>query len=264
LYLGGTYLVGYAAGASSLGQLASVSFGGHLLFFLVPANLLLYGLNDLFDADTDAANPKKEDKEHRVVAEERRIVAIGVTACTGLLVLLIAVASSTFERFMLLAFLALSVGYSVPPLRFKARPLLDSASNVLYALPGFLAYYQASGKMPSVNALVAAWCWTAAMHLFSAVPDIESDKRVRITTSAVLLGWRGSLISCCVLWAVAAAALLASGALWPWSLLGVVYPSIPLGLLFGSPSSVERVYWRFPVINGVVGGIGFFLAVPKA
>ncbi|GMV36589.1 MAG: hypothetical protein AMXMBFR61_10970 [Fimbriimonadales bacterium] len=263
LYLGGTYLVGYAAGASELRDLASPLFAWYLIFFLVPANLLLYGVNDLFDTDTDSQNPKKQLREHRVSGEERRVVAIGVAICAGLLIALVVLASSAFERVMLAAFLALSIGYSVPPLRFKARALLDSCSNVLYALPGFLGYYQASGSLPVAPAVIAAWCWTAAMHLFSAVPDIESDRRVGLQTTATMLGPHGSLIACSILWTTAAVILIASGTLWPWSLGSIVYPAIPLALVSAPPCVVERAYWRFPLINGLVGGLAFLLVVPK-
>ena len=59
LYIFGPYLVGLAAGASSrvdFLRFDALLFG---LYFLFPANLLIYGINDIFDFETDRRNPKK-------------------------------------------------------------------------------------------------------------------------------------------------------------------------------------------------------------
>jgi 4-hydroxybenzoate polyprenyltransferase len=78
LYLGGTYMIGFAAGADSFSLFLSPLFVLHLLFFLTFANLFLYGINDLSDTDTDRFNRKKGSKEVRLSDHRKGIVKSAV------------------------------------------------------------------------------------------------------------------------------------------------------------------------------------------
>ncbi|MDO8056059.1 MAG: UbiA family prenyltransferase, partial [Candidatus Hermodarchaeota archaeon] len=135
LYLGGTYLIGYMIGITTIFELLNPFFALNLFFFLFPANVFLYGVNDYYDEDTDIFNPKKDDKEYRVTAKDRRtlIALILVSFLYGLLLLIIHpdnIARLLFGIFLLLSFL-----YSAKPIRFKARPFIDFMSNFLYVMP---------------------------------------------------------------------------------------------------------------------------------
>src|SRR6478736_6888990 len=46
------------------------------LFFLVPYNLAMYGINDVFDAASDAANPRKGGAEGALLRPERHRLVI--------------------------------------------------------------------------------------------------------------------------------------------------------------------------------------------
>ena len=76
---------------------------------------------------------------------------------------------------------------------------------MLYVMPGILAYYMASGGLPSLWLVVAGFLHIAAMHLFSAIPDMDCDSKAGITTTAVLLGERPSLLLCLAFWSGLAA-----------------------------------------------------------
>lgn len=41
-------------------------------YFLIGVNILIYGVNDLADEDTDALNDKKGDYEHQLKTQERK------------------------------------------------------------------------------------------------------------------------------------------------------------------------------------------------
>lgn len=155
-------------------------------------------------------------------------------------------------RILLGAFLLLSFFYSAPPLRFKARPLIDSISNILYIVPGVIAYVHVNHALPPTNIIIAVSLWTWAMHLFSAIPDIEPDAQAGIKTTAVVLGKRGSLLLCAFYWGIGAYALNTSGI---HRGIGAMYASIPLALLMlGSKKTlIEKVYWKFPLFNALVG-----------
>ncbi len=259
LYLAGPFLLGYTAGIPDVARLQSPLFWGLMCVFLFPANLLLYGINDLCDRDTDRLNPRKGTLELGLRQSQERALLIGVAVSAILLAGTLFWLPSPLTRWLMLAFVALSVAYSAPPFRLKGRPVLDSASNILYAVPGFLGYGISSGRPAPLEAVLAAVLWTAAMHLYSAIPDIESDVRAGLVTSATALGHHRALIACAVLWAGAAGMLTALGVLWPWCLLAWCYPAAPLVLLARPREDVARAYWYFPWVNAGLGMLAFFL-----
>ena len=265
LYLGGTYLIGYAIGTTTLIQFLNPFFAIQLFFFIFPANVFLYGVNDYYDEDTDIFNPKKDDKEYRVTSQDKRnlLALILSSFILGIILMLLQpdiVAMTLFGIFLLLSFL-----YSAKPIRFKARPFLDFMSNFLYVIPAILAFYQLRFFLPPLLPLFAAFMWTSAMHLFSAVPDIEADKQANVKTTAVLIGAIPSLVLCFSFW-LTFAIILVFITPWnaPWNLLMFVYPAIPLYLLLKRNANIERVYWFYPYWNAIFGLILFFsVTIPK-
>src|SRR6056297_3228728 len=81
LYLAGPVLVGVAYGASGVADLFAPAGVALFAYFLVPANVYLYGVNDAFDADIDAQNPKKTGEDAR---EERFRGGLAVTAVVAI------------------------------------------------------------------------------------------------------------------------------------------------------------------------------------
>ncbi len=247
LYLAGPVIVGVAYAASSPSELFSPIAVALFVYFLLPANVFLYGVNDVFDADVDAENPKKSDREVRYRGE--RIVpalvvfaaAVGI-AFVPLLPPIGAVAMG--------GFLALSVAYSAPPFRFKTVPFVDSLSNGLYVLPGVVAYAAVAGGAPPIGAVVGGWLWTMGMHTFSAIPDIDPDRAAGIRTTATVLGERRTYGYCAGCWLGAA---ILFGVVHP--LFAVVLAVYPVFGVWVARSSVDvgRAYWWFPAINGAVG-----------
>jgi 4-hydroxybenzoate polyprenyltransferase len=253
-------VVGYALGASSLQDFFRLEYFVFLLYFFLPANILIYGVNDYFDRDTDALNPKKDGMEHRVAESERDVLARAIRAVLVISAALMLMLDLT-AALLFLGFLLLSYFYSAPPLRFKGRPFLDFSSNMLYIMPGVLAYYLASGDLPSIWLVAAGFLHIAAMHLFSAIPDIQCDRQAGVITTAVLIGKRASLLLCLLLWSgLAALALVLSGFHY-LSFLALLYPAVPLSLLAFRSWRIERVYWYLPYLNTILGGMLFTVLV---
>ena len=194
-YVAGPFTVGCIWGAQRATALLTPEFFAYLLYFLLPANVFLYGVNDYWDHDTDRLNPKKGDKEYLVDPSERTTLKVVLIAIT-VISLALMVFQSWGQRLVFGAFLFLSYFYSAKPLRFKATPILDSTSNFLYALPGVFGYLLFTGKLPPTIIMLAALLHSSAMHLFSAIPDIEWDRDVNLMTSAVKIGERGSVYIC--------------------------------------------------------------------
>lgn len=246
LYLAGPFLIGLGR---HIEPLAIYGF----FYFLIPANIYLYGVNDLADYDTDSHNDKKTKKEVRTTSKKSRtIITYAVIASTALSLPLFIFGNSTVQL-TTLSFLILATLYSMPPARFKALPIIDFASNVLYIFPGLVAYGFVTNQLPSSTIIIAGALWTWAMHLYSAIPDIEPDKKAGIQTSAVFFGKDISLLICTVFWL--GGILLGSYIHTLILLLGIIYPIIPLVLYFKNARRrlIEKVYWYFPFMNGILG-----------
>ncbi|MEF8819397.1 MAG: prenyltransferase [Haloferacaceae archaeon] len=248
-YLAGPVVVAVAYAADTVADLFAPLAVGLFVYFLLPANVLLYGINDVFDADVDEENPKKEAKEVRF--EGDRFVVAAVVVC-GLAGLALFPLVPRVAWGYLAGFFALGVEYSAPPFRFKTTPLLDSISNGLYVLPGAATYAALAGAPPPLLALVGGWAWTMAMHTFSAIPDIEPDRRAGIETTATVLGRDWSFVYCGALWLMAAVLFAELDVR-----LGVLLLSYPLVLVgvYGSGVDVDRAYWWYPALNTAVGAM---------
>jgi 4-hydroxybenzoate polyprenyltransferase len=251
LYLGGTAAVGVAWGADDLGAILDPVALAVVAYFLVPANLFLYGVNDRFDAATDARNPRKGADGPEVRTRAGPAVA-GVVTLSGLVGLPLALVLPALGVLALLVFLFLAVAYSAPPLRLKARPLLDSVSNGLYVLPGVVGYAAVAGEAPSSLVVLAAWFWTMGMHTFSAIPDVEPDRAAGVETTATLFGEADALVYVLACWIAAAVAATAHA-----PALGAVFLLYPgLGAVVGGLDvPIERAYTWFPVVNAGVGTV---------
>ena len=247
LYLAGPVAVGVTYGISDVSGLFTPVTIALAAYFLVPGNVFLYGVNDVFDADIDELNPKKAEREAPWQGDRLVVSAVVLSALAGLGTFAITpqVAWPYLAGFMLLG-----VGYSAPPVRFKTTPFLDSLSNGLYALPGAAAYATVAGAHPPLAALVGAWLWTMGMHTFSAIPDIDPDREAGIRTTATVLGERRTYGYCFAAWTAAALGFAAVDVR-----LGALLGVYPVFVAWVAVSSIDvaRAYWWFPAVNTVVG-----------
>lgn len=240
------------------GELWSWGALGLLLWLTLPFNLLIYGVNDIFDQDTDALNPRKGSVEGaRIRSSEVRIIWWSVVVSNvPFLVYFVAVLPSLVLPWITL-YVAVFVFYSAPPLRFKARSYLDSLSNAAYALP-LVIVPLALGAEPVWPAALGLMAWSAAKHTFDAVQDITEDAGAGITTTAVRLGVRGV-----VYW---------SGSWWVLATVGFALVNLPVALvntliagwllqaLYRTPTQekAHRLYRysiAFPYVAGTVAGV---------
>ncbi len=259
-YLAGPFLLGLVA-TNNLNLVYSSAWTYILLlFFLWPANFYLYGINDYFDQDTDQFNLKKTDKESQFntwsQAKLIKLLLIGQLIFSLLIFIFL---PNTLLKILFFIFIFLATFYSAPPLRFKKHPLVDSLSNVLYVIPGFISYALITGQLVSWLVIIAAWAWSAAMHLFSAIPDIEPDKQAKLKTSAILWGEKLSLFICLLLWSVFFL-IINQLVVSPLAYLLIIYPIIPASLLIFNILPVQ-VYWYFPWVNSILGFLFFWYLV---
>ncbi|MCR2784484.1 MULTISPECIES: prenyltransferase [unclassified Microbacterium] len=194
------------------------------LFFLVPYNLAMYGINDVFDYESDLRNPRKGGV-HGAVLERRlhatTLWAAGLT-CAPFVVFLV-VAGSPASWAVLAASLFFVVFYSAPPLRLKEVPFADSLTSAIHffspAVYGFVLA-DATWTWQLVLIVIAFALWGVASHAFGAVQDVVADREAGIASIATVRGARWTVrfaLAC-----YAASGLVMLGTTWPGPLAAVL------------------------------------------
>ncbi|MFE5410527.1 prenyltransferase [Microbacterium sp. NPDC056569] len=194
------------------------------LFFLVPYNLAMYGINDVFDYESDLRNPRKGGAHGAVL--DRRMHRVTLWA-SGLLCLpfvaYLAVIGSPLSWVVLAASLFFVVFYSAPPLRLKERPFLDSVTSSIHffspAVYG-LVLAGATWTLPLVALIGAFALWGVASHAFGAVQDVVADREAGIASIATARGARWTVRFALACYAAAGVAMLATT--WPGPIAAVL------------------------------------------
>ena len=128
------------------------------LFFLVPYNLAMYGINDVFDYASDAANPRKGGVEGALLVPSRHRLTIvaAIALCLPFVVVLVALGGPASWAVLAVSLFAVAA-YSVPGLRFKEVPFLDSlTSSVHFVSPAVYGLVLAGAAFtPQLLALLA-------------------------------------------------------------------------------------------------------------
>lgn len=229
-----------------------------ILWVTFPFNLLIYGINDIFDQETDNINIRKGGfGGAKIDPREVPWIAWGV-ALTNLPFLIYFGFVFSFEANVWMWAYALTfLFYSAPPARFKGRPFLDSISNADYAFP--LAFVPlALGTTPNWLAVFALMAWSLAKHTYDAIQDIEEDAFVEIKTTAVFLGAKKSLIWVGFWWLVSTALFAFVNV--PLAIANLLYAAWLIWLIQRNDSSenAKRVYKysvAYPYVVGSVAGV---------
>lgn len=224
------------------------------LYFTFPANIFIYGINDIFDQETDALNPKKDSYESRLKKENvKLLILIILLTNIPFVVALLLLAPRTIPA--LLAFLFLGAFYSAPPIRAKAIPFFDGIFNALYVMPAVVSALIFPDSHISLLLVVAGTMWCMAMHAFSAIPDISADRQAKIKTVATRLGYNRTLLYCAALWILAS--LLTFFHNFKLGYVTLLLLPMYLILLFVSrkPEKLFLTYKFFPFLNGLAGAV---------
>ena len=194
------------------------------LFFLVPYNLAMYGINDVFDYESDLRNPRKGGAHGAVL--DRRFHRITLWAaglsCAPFVAFLLA-AGSPASWLVLAASLFFVVFYSAPPLRLKERPVADSVTSSIHffspAVYG-LVLAGATWTWPLAAIIAAFALWGVASHAFGAVQDVVADREAGIGSIATAFGAQRTVRLALGCYALAGLVMLASS--WPGPLAALL------------------------------------------
>lgn len=236
-----------------------------LLWVTFPFNLLIYGVNDIYDQDTDADNDRKGGfGGAKIKPSETKMIAWGVILTN--LPFLIYFAFTVENRLALLwmGLYAFSFWqYSARPLRFKGRPILDSISNADYAFPLVFVPY-ALGAEPLWPAALGLMAWSMAKHVYDAIQDIDEDGSVGIITTAVKFGVKGSLVWSGFWWVVSTALFAMVNI--PVAVVNAVLAGWLVIALWRKPTidyarDLYRYSVAFPYVAGAVAGVQLVAAL---
>ncbi|WP_420366301.1 prenyltransferase [Curtobacterium sp. L3-7] len=224
---GAAYLLGSGEHFSILAFLIGV------VYFLVPYNLAMYGINDVFDYESDLRNPRKGGVEGALLDKSVHRTTLWAVVITNVPFLVALVLLGGPWSWLVLAISVFAViAYSAPGLRFKEKPFLDSltssthfVSPAVYGLA--LAGTHWTGQLVAV--CVAFFLWGVASHAFGAVQDVLADRAGGIGSVATVIGARATVRLAFVAYVVAGVALLFSA--FPGPIAAVVVIPYALNVL---------------------------------
>ncbi|KHK98723.1 prenyltransferase [Microbacterium mangrovi] len=239
------------------------------LYYLIPYNLAMYGINDVFDYASDLANPRKGGIEGALLPPRLHRPLLWLVAAVNVpfLIVLVAVGGPASWAAIAVSTFAV-VAYSVPGLRFKERPVLDSiTSSTHFVSPAVvgLTLAGASFDAATVTVLAAFFLWGMAAHAFGAVQDIQPDRDAGIGSIATFFGAARTVRLALVLWVASGLLMLTTP--WPGPLAAIL--AVPyivncapyFRVSEAAAETTNRAWRRFLWINYVTGFLATMIMI---
>jgi len=207
------------------------------IYFLIPYNLAMYGINDVFDYESDLRNPRKGGVEGALLDTSMHRPTLWAAALTNIPFLIYLVAVGNPLSWLVLAISVFAViAYSAKGLRFKEKPFIDSVtSSTHFVSPAIYGLVLAGAQFtPQLWVILGAFfLWGTASHAFGAVQDVLADREASISSIATVIGARATVRLSVVAYVLAGVLLLFSS--WPG----------PLAALLALPYAVScAIYWN--------------------
>ena len=235
------------------------------IYFLIPYNLAMYGINDVFDYESDLRNPRKGGVEGALLAPSVHRLTIRAAVILNLpfVVFLLAVGNPLSWLVLAISIFAV-IAYSAPGLRFKERPFIDSlTSSTHFVSPAVYGLVLASVPAPVLFTpallalLFAFFLWGVASHAFGAVQDIVADREGGISSIATVIGGRATVRLAFSAYLLAGILLLFTappGALAAILVLPYALTVLPFwNITDAAAGRANRGWKRFLVINFAAG-----------
>jgi 4-hydroxybenzoate polyprenyltransferase len=239
------------------------------IYFLIPYNLAMYGINDVFDYESDLRNPRKGGVEGALLDPRVHRMTLIAALVTNLpfLAYLIGI-GDPLSWFVLAISIFAVIAYSIRGLRFKEKPFLDSVtSSTHFVSPAVYGLVLAGAAFtPQLWLILGAFfLWGVASHAFGAVQDVIADREGGLASVATVIGARATT-------RLAVITYLLAGAL----LLGTDWPG-PLAALAALPYAISTAQWwtvsdetsedanrgwrRFLLLNFIAGAVVTLLMI---
>lgn len=180
------FVLGYWTGQPAITAVLIIG----ALYFIFPYNLFLYGVNDIFDYESDIRNPRKAGIEGAVLAKSKhRPLATVILAFNLPFWLYFLAVGDPAARLWLGLIIFMALAYSIKYLRFKEVPVLDSFTSAFhYTSPFMLGVLLSGGRELYLPIYAAFYIWSMSNHAFGAIQDIKPDREAGIASIATRLG----------------------------------------------------------------------------
>lgn len=254
------FAAGYFLVSGQLDLTLAIGF----LFFLIPYNLLMYGVNDVFDYESDLRNPRKGGIEGALLEPRYHTPMLVIALHLPVPFVWYLALQGDFESNAILAIVLFSVlAYSLKYLRLKEIPFLDSITSATHFVgPLLYGISLAGGELANptlILIVVAFFLWGMASHAFGAVQDIKADRQASISSIATVLGARATVRIAMAGYLVAGALTLFIGDRYSWAFLA----ALPYLFVVGREWNIDdenceranRGWKRFIWLNFLAGAI---------
>jgi 4-hydroxybenzoate polyprenyltransferase len=238
---------------------AMLIIGG--LFFLIPYNLLMYGINDIYDYESDILNPRKGGVEGAITPKSLHplIMKSSILLSTPFILWLL-LQGSFVSNITLTIVIFFVVAYSLKGLRFKEIPVLDSITSSAHFVGPLVYALSLFGFPPEAWPFVVAFfLWGIASQSFGAVQDILPDREGKISSIATVFGARNTVWFAFANYLVCILIILTQTTVTP--LISIVLMTYliniaPFLAVTDKTSGLTRAGWkRFLWINYAVGAV---------
>ena len=161
-----------------------------LFFVLFPLGLLLYGANDIVDAEADLLNPRKGTFLFGSRGAREQLAALKWQIAAVQLPFLVAFYFLVGPRILWwYVALLLAVGlYNAPHFGWKGRPPFDVLIQASYLLIFLLSSWLNNVPQLPWQTFLFGALFAMHSHVFGEVMDIEPDRLSRRQTTATLIG----------------------------------------------------------------------------
>jgi 4-hydroxybenzoate polyprenyltransferase len=249
------FVVGYVVSGGSNWLVLVIA----TLYFLIPYNLLMYGINDVFDYESDIRNPRKGGIEGMKEQRQFHPTIIRWVLITNIPFLVALYALGDIGSAIILTIVVfLVVAYSIAKLRFKEIPVLDSLTSSMHFVGPLLVGLSLSTWHPTAWPYIwAFFFWGIASHALGAVQDIIPDRAGKLASIATFLGANHTLRFAFILYTIASVIIILQPL--PFALIGVaglVYACNIiryLGISDRESMKANRPWKRFIWINLCIG-----------
>jgi 4-hydroxybenzoate polyprenyltransferase len=239
------------------------------IYFLIPYNLAMYGINDVFDYESDLRNPRKGGVEGALLDPSIHRTTLWAAVITNVPFLVALVALGSPLSWLILAVSVFAViAYSAKGLRFKEKPFLDSVtSSTHFVSPAVYGLVLAGATFTPALwlILVSFFLWGIASHAFGAVQDVIADREGGLASIATVIGARATTRLAVAAYTLAGLLLL--GTEWPGPLAAIAaVPYMVITAQFWmitdeTAESANRGWKRFLLLNFIAGAIVTMLMI---
>ncbi|MFX0208947.1 MAG: hypothetical protein ACFFDT_23385 [Candidatus Hodarchaeota archaeon] len=250
-----------------------------------------FSLNGIFDKESDSINPRSFSLRNPLVTSDLltpQIIFLWVGLLWFSLIplnIFFVPKALTFPKLPLAIVTYLlavtgSISYSVPPLRFKARPFVDLIVTVLIIGVFIPFYIGLLGADTIVDekllffGIILSILLVAGIHLPTILTDLNVDLKNEEMTTAVYLGWsKASYLTSVIIFARVAGfaiinlILMNEGILTPSLIpymLGIIEVILASNLASRKDRGAALFLWKVVILTSIIGGILFgFLYIPR-